>query len=156
LAETDKEGLLPSRTRHRLKTGREGQDMLPTQNPDNPEHSPPGAQCLVEQPCQSTDSVGEQRRWRRWTEKIPLEASTDPSSPAHTWRVKLSDESPGGVGIWSDRQISPGQLLFVRASPPYEPSTWLCGEVIHCTPGRHGFLVGLQMDHHMPTPKEIE
>ncbi len=90
------------------------------------------------------------RRWPRWTEKIVLEATTDPSKPADCWPVKLHEESPGGVGLRSKRGAEVGALLFLRAKPPHEPNTWLCGEVVHCTPKRGGYLIGLRMDHHIP------
>ena len=91
------------------------------------------------------------RRWPRWTEKIALEATTNPSGPGACWPVKLHEESPGGVGIRSKHAAEVGTLLFVRAKPPHEPNTWLCGEVVHCTPKRGGYLIGLRMDQHIPS-----
>ncbi|MCP4251100.1 MAG: PilZ domain-containing protein [bacterium] len=92
----------------------------------------------------------EQRRWPRSPERVPLEASTNASDPNAAWPVKLQEDSPGGVAIGSKRPVSVGSLLFVRAKPPWEPNTWMCGEVAHCTEIRGGFMIGLRMDHRLP------
>ena len=59
-----------------------------------------------------------------------------------TVQVSTHDISLGGVGFWLRKQVTAGDILYLRDCSDSNPHPWLRVRVTHCINALKGFLVG--------------
>ena len=94
-------------------------------------------------------SLGRQR-WTRWTARVRLEVSSDPSHPSDSWPAAMQEVLPGGVGFWSKCTFEEGDVLYIREWG--QDQDWLPVRVVDCTQCKGGILIGVEFD----TPAPLE
>ncbi len=87
------------------------------------------------------DVYSGKRIWMRYSMGARVKVSTDPTDTSAAWDVSLLNISGGGIGFWSNHRIPPGDTIYILDSNDEEP-IWLTTEVVHCTVGMRGHLIG--------------
>ena len=86
------------------------------------------------------------RRWTRWSTGMALEATSSPSGHATSWAAIMKNVSDGGIALWVRKKFDLGRRVYIREFNPKAPTDWIAGEVMHCTAGIRGSLVGVKFD----------
>ncbi|MCH7813523.1 MAG: PilZ domain-containing protein [Planctomycetes bacterium] len=96
------------------------------------------------------------RRWGRWSTGMALEATSDPSGRTAPWAVTMENVSGGGIAFWARKKFDLGERLYIREFIPEAPTDWIPGDVMHCTAGLRGSLVGVKFDEPAPADQDAE
>ncbi|MCP4251249.1 MAG: PilZ domain-containing protein [bacterium] len=96
------------------------------------------------------------RRWSRWSTGMALEATSDPTGGMTPLAVTMENVSGGGIAFWARRKFDLGDRIHIREFSPDEPTDWIQGEVMHCTVGIRGSLVGVKFNEPAPADQDPE
>ena len=89
------------------------------------------------------DHYSGKRHANRITEGIQLEATDDSSKASAPMAVTMHNVSNGGCAFWCKRELEVRSRLYLREFLEDNSSPWLPAQVIHCTQGIRGFLIGV-------------
>ncbi len=89
------------------------------------------------------DHYSGKRHANRFIEGIPLEVTGDPSKASSVMAVTMQNVSNGGCAFWCRRKLEVRSPLYVREFSEDNSCPWLPAQVVHCTQGIRGYLIGV-------------
>ena len=95
----------------------------------------------------AADDYAGKRTGTRFAAGLLLDVTTDPADSSAVWPGQLHNISEGGFSFWSKRQVEYRAIVYIREFSPDGSGVWVPGQVIHCTLGIRGYLVGTRVRH---------
>lgn len=92
------------------------------------------------------DYYAGKRSFTRFAVGMLIEITTDPASASACQPATLHNISDGGFAYWSKRPAPIKTRIYAREFSEENSRLWLPAQVMHCTTGIRGFLIGARIE----------